>query len=128
MLLSAVSVLVVAQSSSEIPEGLMNNPVLYKFDIIASCLDVCCVLTVHNILYKLDVIASCLDVCCVLTVHNILYKLDVIASCLDVCCLLTVHNVLYQKMCHLNFCCFKFCIAFAVVQETRTCNNTPFYS
>ena len=30
MLLSAVSVLVVAQSSSEIPEGLMNNPVLCK--------------------------------------------------------------------------------------------------
>ena len=29
MLLSAVSVLVVAQSSSEIPEGLMNNPVLH---------------------------------------------------------------------------------------------------
>ena len=28
MLFSAVSVLVVAQSSSEIPEGLMNNPVL----------------------------------------------------------------------------------------------------
>ena len=27
MLLSAVSVLVAAQSSSEIPEGLMNNPV-----------------------------------------------------------------------------------------------------
>jgi len=27
MLLSAVSVLVVTQSSSEIPEGLMNNPV-----------------------------------------------------------------------------------------------------
>ena len=27
MLLSAVSVLVFAQSSSEIPEGLMNNPV-----------------------------------------------------------------------------------------------------
>ena len=27
MLLSAVSVLVVAQLSSEIPEGLMNNPV-----------------------------------------------------------------------------------------------------
>ena len=27
MLLSAVSVLVVAQSSSEIPEGLMNNPI-----------------------------------------------------------------------------------------------------
>ena len=30
MLLSAVSVLVVAQSSSEIPEGLMNNPVFYS--------------------------------------------------------------------------------------------------
>ena len=30
MLLSAVSVLVVAQSSSEIPEGLMNKPV-YKY-------------------------------------------------------------------------------------------------
>ena len=28
MILSAVSVLVVAQLSSEIPEGLMNNPVL----------------------------------------------------------------------------------------------------
>ena len=32
MLLSAVSVLVVAQSSSEIPEGLMNNPVLINFE------------------------------------------------------------------------------------------------
>ena len=31
MLLSAVSVLVVAQSSSEFPEGLMNNPVLYEY-------------------------------------------------------------------------------------------------
>jgi len=30
MLLSAVSVLVVARSSSEIPEGLMNNPVLLQ--------------------------------------------------------------------------------------------------
>ena len=29
MLLSALSVLVVAQSSSEIPEGLMNNPVYF---------------------------------------------------------------------------------------------------
>ena len=29
MLLSAVSVLVVAQSSSEIPEGLLNNPVFH---------------------------------------------------------------------------------------------------
>ena len=30
MLLSAVSVLVVAQSSSEIPEGFMNNPVYFS--------------------------------------------------------------------------------------------------
>ena len=30
MLLSAVSVLVVAQSISEIPEGLMNNPVYFQ--------------------------------------------------------------------------------------------------
>ena len=30
MLLSALSFLVVAQSSSEIPEGLTNNPVLYS--------------------------------------------------------------------------------------------------
>ena len=30
MLLSAVSVLVVAQSSSEISEGLMNNPICKK--------------------------------------------------------------------------------------------------
>jgi len=30
MLLSAVSILVVAQSSSEILEGLMNNPVYHK--------------------------------------------------------------------------------------------------
>ena len=29
MLLSAVSVFVVAQSSSEIPDGLMNNPVVF---------------------------------------------------------------------------------------------------
>jgi hypothetical protein len=34
-LLSAVSVLVVAQRSSEIPEGLMNNPVLH---ILSVCL------------------------------------------------------------------------------------------
>src|SRR5215510_6938839 len=34
MLLSAVSVLVVAQSSSEIPEGLLNNPVYTVFTCI----------------------------------------------------------------------------------------------
>ena len=43
MLLSAVSVLVVAQSSSEIPEGLMNNPVFVimsipLFDQLFGCL------------------------------------------------------------------------------------------
>ena len=37
MLLSAVSVLVVAQSSSEIPEGLMNNPVLDSHRTNAYC-------------------------------------------------------------------------------------------
>jgi len=31
MLLSVVSVLVVAHSSSEVPEGLMNNPVVWRF-------------------------------------------------------------------------------------------------
>jgi len=30
MLLSAVSFLVVAQSSSEVPDGLMNNPVCFR--------------------------------------------------------------------------------------------------
>ena len=41
MLLSAMSVLVVAQSSSEIPEGLMNNPV---FLISAGLVAVACFL------------------------------------------------------------------------------------
>ena len=36
MLLSVVSVLVVAQSSSEIPEGLMNNPVCNSLNIPVS--------------------------------------------------------------------------------------------
>ena len=34
MLLSAVSVLVVAQSSSEIPEGIMNNSVCYIIPLV----------------------------------------------------------------------------------------------
>jgi hypothetical protein len=34
MLLSAVSVLVVAQSSSKVPEGLMNNPVYLKGSVL----------------------------------------------------------------------------------------------
>ena len=37
MLHSAVSVLVVAQSSSEIPEGLMNNPVIWKYSCKWTC-------------------------------------------------------------------------------------------
>ena len=38
MLLSAMSLLVVAQSSSEIPEGLMNNPVyIYIYIYIYLC-------------------------------------------------------------------------------------------
>ena len=37
MLLSAVSVSVVAQSISEIPEGLMNNPVYTAFSVTAVC-------------------------------------------------------------------------------------------
>ena len=40
MLLSAVSVLVVAQSSSEIPEGLMNNPVYIHILFALSGMDV----------------------------------------------------------------------------------------
>ena len=36
MLLSAVSVLVVVQSISEIPEGLMNNPVLWGWGFFFS--------------------------------------------------------------------------------------------
>ena len=43
MLLSAVSVLVVAQSSSEIPDGLMNNPVLLKVTFARAVRE-----TVHN--------------------------------------------------------------------------------
>ena len=35
MLLSALSFLVVAQSSSEVPEGLMNNPVLFVLSYAA---------------------------------------------------------------------------------------------
>ena len=38
MLISAVSVLVAAQSSSEIPEGLMNNPV-YIFQCMLERID-----------------------------------------------------------------------------------------
>ena len=37
MLLSLLSFLVVAQSSSEVPEGLMNNPVFMYLDVMYSC-------------------------------------------------------------------------------------------
>ena len=45
MLLSAVSVLVVAQSSSEIPEGLMNNPVFLYLGY-ATCRSLCIALCI----------------------------------------------------------------------------------
>jgi len=42
MLLSALSFLVVAQSSSEVPEGLMNNPVYFVIHLRDGLLaDVC---------------------------------------------------------------------------------------
>ena len=54
MLLSAVSVLVVAQSSSEIPEGLMNNPVFLCQLIVPADLTepYCCVGFERFILYS----------------------------------------------------------------------------
>ena len=54
MLLSAVSVLVVAQSSSEIPEGLMNNLVLlginFSLNIIGNVL--LCIFAVNVFVYR----------------------------------------------------------------------------
>ena len=65
MLLSAVSVLVVVQSSSEIPEGLMNNPVyptrcnvtqfiyiwklLYMFRVVSPSI----IRSTHNCIYSI---------------------------------------------------------------------------
>ena len=46
MLLSAVSVLVVAQSSSEIQEGLMNNPVC-----VCVCVCVCVYIYIYIYIY-----------------------------------------------------------------------------
>ena len=53
MLLSAVSVLVVVQSSSENPEGLMNNPVLglkffYTLSFQKCSIDFCLSLLVYR--------------------------------------------------------------------------------
>jgi hypothetical protein len=73
MLLSAVSVLVVVQSSSEIPEGLMNNPV-YTYraggdEAVSNCravrLWVALVLQcrLHSVAIFFLVAASCRSVC-----------------------------------------------------------------
>jgi len=54
MLISAVSVLVVAQSSSEIPEGLMNNPVVilsFFLQSTSTCLRHICSQSSGGILY-----------------------------------------------------------------------------
>ena len=48
MLLSAVSVLVVAQSNSEIPEGLMNNPV---YIYVCVCVCVCIHIYIYIYIY-----------------------------------------------------------------------------
>jgi hypothetical protein len=49
MLLSAVSVLVVAQRSSEIPEGLMNHSVYIMYMCVCVCVCVyMCTLCVKN--------------------------------------------------------------------------------
>ena len=61
MLLSAVSVLVVVQSSSEIPEGLMNNPVQFSIHDSAcsqdpeDCSLVTCIVKVQKIITLLFV-------------------------------------------------------------------------
>ena len=67
MLLSAVSVLVVAQSSSEFPEGLVNNPVcVFCFSLqllVGTCLSVrriqrVSIINVHRSSCKVPVIFS----------------------------------------------------------------------
>ena len=58
MLLSAVSVLVVAQSSSEIPEGLMNNPVHSVADGMVERDSISCISL--NILWALGVSCKCI--------------------------------------------------------------------
>ena len=68
MLLSAVSVLVVAQSSSEIPEGLMNNPVLRLYSIQQrdrkfARKDVCCSRLTYPIPRNVKIIRAFLGLC-----------------------------------------------------------------
>ena len=55
MLLSAVSVLVVAQSSSEIPEGLMNNPVV-TFLMLQHLIIIIIFIFLNTIIYGVSVI------------------------------------------------------------------------
>ena len=52
MLLSAVPVLVVAQSSSEFPEGLMNNPVCFRSNLSLYCLQVNAVSQVPDLILR----------------------------------------------------------------------------
>ena len=54
MLLSAVSVLVVAQSSSEIPEGLTNNSVVHDVPNDHSAFILDCVTLKMNALHSFD--------------------------------------------------------------------------
>ena len=73
MLLSAVSVLVVAQSSSEIPEGLMNNPVCrtaegmgFRFPVptvMFSMMFLCEMWRSHR---NVAALSSCTMCCCVI--------------------------------------------------------------
>ena len=68
MLLSAVSVLVVAQSSSEILEGLMNNPV-YSLLQFSVALNFACVISLQ-IALNLYSIYHCANVIYVYPYHN----------------------------------------------------------
>ena len=62
MVLSAVSVLVVAQSSSEVPERLMNNPVYYRLMMNGNsnikkknCSPVSCTSTIQMLPFQLAI-------------------------------------------------------------------------
>ena len=71
MLLSAVSLLVVAQSSSEIPEGLMNNRVVQPSRLVSN-------LTLH---FKCEVDTEIsLQLGCLCTLISV-YKWTLLGSC-----------------------------------------------
>ena len=88
MLLSAVSVLVVAQSSSEIPEGLMNNPVyIFIYLYIDECVCVLWLCSValldfrvisfisrHYLESEKEILCVCLSVCDVVSTLKLLDK------------------------------------------------------